>query len=96
MKLYFPAAFFVGRRSVIFPDGRLFNTRYTEEPHSKNSTYREFCTGKTRAGGTTLNLSNLFLCRPQINRAVHEVNDLARKNKDSIEGLAEEIWKFRA
>ena len=31
----------------------------------------------------------------QINRAVHEVNDLARKNKDSIEGLAEEVGKFR-
>ena len=85
----------IGRRSVIFPDGRLFNTRYTEETHSKNSTYREFCTGKTRAGGTTLNLSNLFLCRPQINRAVQEVNDLVRKNKDSIEGLAEEVGKFK-
>ena len=48
-----------------------------------------------RAGGITLNLSNLFLCRPQINRAVQEVNDLARKNKDSIEGLAEEVGKFR-
>ena len=31
----------------------------------------------------------------QINRAVHEVNDLARKNKDSIEGLAEEVGKFK-
>ena len=31
----------------------------------------------------------------QINRAVHEVNDLARKNKDSIEGLAKEVGKFR-
>ncbi|MGP1459267.1 MAG: hypothetical protein ACTTKL_08145 [Treponema sp.] len=31
----------------------------------------------------------------QINRAVQEVNDLARKNKDSIEGLAEEVGKFR-
>ena len=51
---------------------------------------------ETRAGGTTLNLSNLFLCRPQINRAVQEVNDLARKNKDSIEGLAEEVGKVRA
>ncbi|MGP1604171.1 MAG: hypothetical protein ACTTGZ_07075, partial [Treponema sp.] len=31
----------------------------------------------------------------QINRAVQEVNDLARKNKDSIEGLAEEVGKFK-
>ncbi|MGP1458044.1 MAG: hypothetical protein ACTTKL_01870 [Treponema sp.] len=31
----------------------------------------------------------------QINNAVQEVNDLARKNKDSIEGLAEEVGKFR-
>ena len=54
------------------------------------------CQVKRVAGGTTLNLSNLFLCRPQINRAVQEVNDLARKNKDSIEGLAEEVGKFRA
>ena len=27
--------------------------------------------------------------------AVQEVNDLARKNKDSIEGLAAEIRKFK-
>ena len=46
------AAFFMGRRGVIFPDGRLFNTRYTEETHSKNSTYREFCRqAKSRADG---------------------------------------------
>ena len=51
MKLHFLATFFMGRRGVIFPDGRLFNTRYTEETHSKNSTYREFCASKTRAGG---------------------------------------------
>ena len=82
MKLHFLATFFIGRRGVIFPDGRLFNTRYTEETHIKNSTYREFCASKTRAGGATLNLSNIFLCRPQ-------------KNKDSIEGLAEEAGKFR-
>ena len=31
----------------------------------------------------------------QINNAVQEVNDLARKNKDSIEGLAEEVGKFK-
>ena len=31
----------------------------------------------------------------QINNAVHEVNDLARKNKDSINGLAEEVGKFK-
>ena len=31
----------------------------------------------------------------QINRAVQEVNSLARKNKDSIEGLAEEVGKFK-
>ncbi len=31
----------------------------------------------------------------QINRAVHEVNDLARKNNDSIETLAEEVGKFQ-
>ena len=31
----------------------------------------------------------------QINNAVQEVNDLARKNKYSIEGLAEEVGKFK-
>ncbi|MGP1458711.1 MAG: hypothetical protein ACTTKL_05310, partial [Treponema sp.] len=31
----------------------------------------------------------------QINRAGQEVNDWARKNKDSIEGLAEEVGKFK-
>ena len=31
----------------------------------------------------------------QINNAVQEVNDLARKNKDSIEGLAAEVGKFK-
>ena len=31
----------------------------------------------------------------QINRAVQEVNSLARKNKDSIEGLVEEVGKFK-
>ena len=51
----------------------------------------EFCTGKTRAGGTSAISFKQLFCRPQINRAVHEVNDLARKNKDSIEGLAEEV-----
>ena len=30
----------------------------------------------------------------QINNAVQEVNDLAQKNKDSIEGLTEEAGKF--
>ncbi len=31
----------------------------------------------------------------QINNVVQEVNDLARKNKDSIEGLAGEVRKFK-
>ncbi len=31
----------------------------------------------------------------QINNAVQEVNELARKNKDSIEGLAGEVQKFK-
>ena len=31
----------------------------------------------------------------QINNAVQEVNELARKNKDSIEGLAVEVGKFK-
>ncbi len=31
----------------------------------------------------------------QINRAVQEVNDLARQNKDSLEGLAEKVGKFK-
>ena len=30
-----------------------------------------------------------------INNAVQEVNDLARKNKNSIEGLAAEVGKFK-
>ena len=31
----------------------------------------------------------------QINNAVQEVNDLTRKNKDSIEELAAEVGKFK-
>ena len=31
----------------------------------------------------------------QINNAVNEVNDLAMKNKESIEGLAREVGKFK-
>ena len=31
----------------------------------------------------------------QINNAVQEVNELARKNKNSIEGLAAEVDKFK-
>lgn len=31
----------------------------------------------------------------QINTAVQQVNALARKNKDSEEGLAEEVGKFK-
>jgi len=31
----------------------------------------------------------------QINRAVHEVKELAGKNKESIEGLAAEMRKFK-
>ena len=65
MKLHFPAVFLWGGEKVVFPDGRLFNTRYTEETHSKNSTYHEFCASKTRAGGATLNHSNIVLCRMQ-------------------------------
>ena len=54
-----------------------------------------FAPAKLVRAVTPLYLSNNSLCRPQINRAVQEVNDLARKNKDSIEGLAEEVGKFR-
>ena len=32
----------------------------------------------------------------QINNAVQEVNNLARKNKNTIEGLASEVRKFKA
>ncbi len=31
----------------------------------------------------------------QINNAVQEVNDLAQKNKDCIEGLANEVREFK-
>ena len=51
MKLHFLATFFIGRRGVIFPDGRLFNTRYTEETHSKNSISRTFCRQAKRVVG---------------------------------------------
>ena len=51
-KVVFSGDVSIGRRSVIFPDGRLFNTRYTEETHS----------------GAALYLSNIFLCRPQKNK----------------------------
>ena len=60
---------------------------------------------QTRAGCTasisfTVNRSSLPMNEmsagvQQINNAVQEVNELARKNKDSIEGLAEEVGKFK-
>ena len=58
---------------------------------------------QTRAGCTagisfTVNRSSLHEISAgvqQINSAVQEVNDLARKNKDSIEGLASEVRKFK-
>ena len=57
--------FYAGGGKVVFPDGRLFNTRYTEETHSKNSAYPTFCRqAKRAAGGAALNRSNIFLCRP--------------------------------
>ena len=41
------------------------------------------------------NLRGMSAGVQQINNAVQEVNDLARKNKDSIEGLASEVRKFK-
>ena len=68
---------------------------YIETPPSKTPFPASFAPAILVRAVTPLYLSNNFLCRPQINRAVHEVNDLARKNKDSIEGLAEEVGKFK-
>jgi len=66
------------------------------EPHSHKIRFSaSFAPAKLVRAVTPLYLSNTTLCRPQINRAVQEVNDLARKNKDSIGGLAEEVGKFR-
>ncbi|MGP1459299.1 MAG: hypothetical protein ACTTKL_08305 [Treponema sp.] len=41
------------------------------------------------------NLQEMTAGVEQINRTVQEVNNSARKNKDSIEGLAEEMGKFK-
>ena len=68
---------------------------YVERHPYKTPFPASFAPAKLVRAVTPLYLSNNSLCRPQINRAVHEVNDLARKNKDSIEGLAEEVGKFR-
>ena len=68
---------------------------YIDAPTCKTPFPASFAPAKLVRAVTPLYLSNNSLCRPQINRAVHEVNDLARKNKDSIEGLAEEVGKFR-
>ena len=66
------------------------------EPHPCKTQFpASFALAKLVRAVTPLYLSNNSLCRPQINRAVQEVTDLARKNKDSIEGLAEEVGKFR-
>ena len=66
------------------------------EPHPCKTPFpASFALAKLVRAVTPLYLSNTSLCRPQINRAVHEVNDLVQKNKDSIEGLAEEVGKFR-
>ena len=94
---------FACRRETMFSCGGkaqvvsvIVQTRfYIEAPPSKTPFPASFALAKLVRAVTPLYLSTPFLCRPQINRAVHEVNDLARKNKDSIEGLAEEIGKFR-
>ena len=89
MKLYFGAA------AIACVSCRCTNALFTWPPPYKTPFPASFAPAKLVRAVTPLYLSNNFLCRPQINRAVHEVNDLARKNKDSIEGLEEEVGKFR-
>ena len=89
------------REVVLWGDGNslrllsLHECAFYVEPPYKTLFPASFAPAKLVRAVTPLYLSNNSLCRPQINRAVHEVNDLARKNKDSIEGLAEEVGNFR-
>ena len=89
------------REVVLWGDGNslrllsLHECAFYVEPPFKTPFPASFAPAKLVRAVTPLYLSNNSLCRPQINRAVHEVNDLARKNKDSIEGLAEEVGNFR-
>ena len=89
------------REVVLWGDGNslrllsLHEGAFYVEPPYKTPFPASFAPAKLVRAVTPLYLSNNFLCRPQINRAVQEVNDLARKNKDSIEGLAEEVGKFK-
>ena len=89
------------REVVLWGDGNslrllsLHECAFYVEPPYKTPFPASFAPAKLVRAVTPLYLSNNSLRRPQINRAVQEVNDLARKNKDSIEGLAEEVGKFK-
>ena len=67
--------FYAGGGKVVFPDGEMFNTSHTKETHNKNSISRTFCReAKRAAGGTALNRSNIFLCRPRRPRQVRKIS----------------------
>ena len=95
-KVVFSSGVFIGRGGDIQRTLSSHEYVLSVEPHPYKTPFSaSFAPAKLARAVTPLYLSNNSLCRPQINRAVHDVNDLARKNKDSIEGLAEEVGKFR-
>ena len=83
--------------SLFLPTGK--NRRRTDELFQPLRAYFPVRPGKLLSRiSFTVNRSSLHEMSAgvqQINNAVQEVNDLARKNKDSIEGLASEVRKFK-
>ena len=77
MKLYF------GATAIACVSCRCTNALFMRTAPLQDTSPCEFCTGKTRAGGTVLNCSNIFLCRLQ-------------ENKSSIEGLTKEEGTLRS
>ena len=90
------------RRQKQAADADQFNSVKYNFPVRHELNRQRVCLRQTRAGCKagicfTVNSSSLHMSADvtQINNAVQEVNDLARKNKDSIEGLAAEVRKFK-
>ena len=89
------AAFFLrGRKSNEFTEYKL-PCLFLPNGKNRRRTGERFKSVKYNFSVRPSSLHEMSAGVQQINNAVQEVNDLARKNKDSIEGLAAEVGKFK-
>ncbi|MGP1459930.1 MAG: hypothetical protein ACTTKL_11610 [Treponema sp.] len=101
-KMCSPAAFFMRRQGKLYFPMANYLTRDVQRRRA-DELRNKFAVdklGQTAKPIITFMLNKCSLQEmsagvQQINNAVQEVNDLARKNKDNIEGLAEEVGKFK-